>query len=109
MPIANCFVASDCPHSSGDLIEFWAIESAQSPEHMTVNIIESNQQLGNKYFVMATLLLPSNWSSSDISLLQIGLSKALAKYFNIAVSQVHVVTNIISSRMVVESGQEITW
>lgn len=109
MPIANCFVASDCPLGSGDLIKFWATESGQSPDHMTVNIIESYQQLGNKYFVMVNLFLPSVWSSSDISSLQLGLSKALEKYFNIVASQIHIVTNIIHSGMAVEAGQEITW
>lgn len=109
MPIANCFVAPDCPQGSGNIIEFWAKESAQSSEHMTVNFIPSNQQLGDQYFVMATLLLPSMWSSSNISSIQTGLSKALAQYFNIAVDQVHVVTSIINSGMVVEAGQEIKW
>lgn len=109
MPIANCLVAPACPQGSGNLIDFWANESGQSSEHMTVNIIASTQQLGNKYFVMANLLLPSVWSSASISTLQTGLAKALAKYFNIAIGQVHVVTNIVNSGMVVEAGQEVTW
>lgn len=109
MPIANCFVTQDCPPGAGDIIKFWAHESGISSDHMTVNIIPGSQQFGNKYLVMANLLLPSIWSKSDISKIQAGLSRALAKYFNITLAQVHVVTNIVHSGMVVEAGQEITW
>ncbi|HEY5703207.1 MAG TPA: hypothetical protein VIV20_07030 [Gammaproteobacteria bacterium] len=76
---------------------------------MTVNIITSNQQLGNQYSVMANLLLPSIWTASDISAIQTGLARALAKSFNVALTQVHIVTNIVSSGLVVEEGQEMKW
>lgn len=109
MPIANCIVTSDCEESTSNLIELWASESGQSSEHMTINLMVSNRQLGNKYAVMATLFLPSMWSSSDISLLQLGLAKALATHFKLALSEVHVITNIVNAGLVVESGQEIKW
>lgn len=109
MPIANCIVTPDCQQSSGNLVELWASESGNSSDHMTVNIITSNQQLGNQYSVMANLLLPSIWTASDISAIQTGLARALAKSFNVALTQVHIVTNIVSSGLVVEEGQEMKW
>jgi hypothetical protein len=109
MPIANCIVRSDCPQGSSNLVELWADESGQPSEHMTINIIFSDEQIGNKYGVMATLLLPSIWPGNDISLLQIGLAKALAKHFNLSLSEVHVATSIVTSGMVVEEGEEIQW
>jgi hypothetical protein len=53
--------------------------------------------------------MPSMWSSESISLLQIGLAKALAKHFELALSDVHVISNVVNSGSVVESGQEIQW
>ena len=109
MPIANCFVISGCQPGSSNLVELWASESGQSPEHMTVNIVEGTKQLGNIYPVMAILLLPSIWSEADTSSLQLGLATALAIHFNLASSEVHVVTQIVNSGLVVEDGEEIQW
>ena len=109
MPIANCIVAPHCPQGSGELLEHWSAESGLSSEHMTVNLMTSHHQCGQSYSVMAVLLLPSAWSASHISALQTGLSRALAIYFDVALPEVHVVTTIIDSGMVVEAGQEVTW
>lgn len=109
MPIANCIVSPAHQQCLGNIIEAWAEESGKPIEHMTVNITNSNQQFGNEYAVMANLLLPSMWSSSEVSSLQIGLAKALAKNFKVSIKQIHVVTSIINSGMVVEGGQELTW
>jgi len=76
---------------------------------MTINIITSSQQLGNKYPIMANLMLPSIWSSSDISLLQIGLANALSLYFNVSLEEVFVSTSIVNSGMLIEAGEEVEW
>lgn len=110
MPIANCFVApSHSLRSSVDIVAAWAKESGKGAEQMTVNMIYASQQRGKGYAVMANLLLPSLWSRSDISLLQIGLAKALATSFGVDINQIHIVTSVISSGMVVENGQELKW
>jgi hypothetical protein len=112
MPIANCIVTPKCQNGSGgsgNLIELWSSESKISSEHMTINIITSNEQLGNKYTIMATLLLPSIWSNSNVSSLQIGLAKALASHFKVSLKEVFISTNIVNSGMVVESGKEVKW
>lgn len=109
MPIANCIIASDVKQGLSNLVELWANESGKSSEHMTINIISSTRQFGNEYSVMANLLLPSAWSSSDVSLLQVGLAKALATHFCISISKVQIVTSIIGSGLVVENGKEIQW
>lgn len=112
MPIANCTISSKCIKNlqgSTDLVGLWANESGISSEQMTINIITNHNQFGNNYEVMANLLLPSIWSSTDISSIQVGLAKALAIYFEISVKAVHVITNIVDSGMVVEDGKEIQW
>ena len=109
MPIVNCVITQECSQGSGNLIELWADESGISSEHMTINIVIGSEQLENKYKIMANLALPSMWSTSDISSLQVGLAKALSQHFALAISEVHVITNIVTSGMVVESGQEVKW
>jgi len=76
---------------------------------MTINVITSNEQLGKKYTILTTLLLPSIWSYSDISSLQIGLTKALTLHFNVSLKDVFISTNMVNSGMVVESGKEAKW
>lgn len=109
MPVANCIFSLDCPPATEDLVELWASESGVSSQNMSINIMTSKQQLGNQYTVMVNLLLPSIWSESEISMLQTGLARALAKCYGLALSQVHVITSIISSGRVVENGCEIKW
>jgi len=112
MPIANCIITSKCHNNTGgssNLIDLWAKESKSSSEHMTINIITSSEQLGNKYSIMATLLLPSMWSESDISSLQLGLAKALKSHYGVSLEDVFISTSIVSSGLVVESGKEIKW
>jgi hypothetical protein len=79
------------------------------PEHMTINIITSTEHLGKKYSMMATLLLPSIWSKPDITLLQIGLAKALILHCELSLEDIFISTNIVNSGMVVESGKEVKW
>ena len=109
MPIANCIVTSGCKDGPSDLIELWSKEAGISRQHMTINIMASRAQFGNRYDVMATLLLPSMWSGEDISALQTGLARALSQHFALPPEQVHVVTNIVDSGFVVEAGEELSW
>jgi len=112
MPIANCIITSECQNNldgSSNLIELWANESKTSSEHMTINVITSTEQLGNKYAIMVTLLIPSIWSKPEITLLQLGLAKALTLHYNVSIEDVFISTNIVKSSMVVESGKEVKW
>ena len=49
------------------------------------------------------------WSKSNISSLQMGLATALSQHFLVDIKEVQVVTNIVTSGLVVESGKEISW
>lgn len=109
MPIANCVITPDCMEGSENLLELWAVEADISSEHMTVNIMTSSKQLGNKYKVMVNLALPSIWSGQNITQLQVGLARALSQYYALELSEVHVVTSIVDSGLVVESGKSLTW
>lgn len=112
MPMANCIITSECQDrsaGSSNLIELWANVAKKPSEHMTVNIITSEEQLGNKYAIMATLLLPSIWSKPDITSLQTGLAEALRLYYDVSIEDVFVSTSIVNSGMVVESGKEVKW
>jgi len=109
LPIANCIVTQKCHPGEHSIIDLWANESGQSQDFMTVNIVTGSEQFGNRYGVMATLFLPSLWSGTAISQLQLGLAKALAKKFNLSLNDVHVITSIVESGLVVESGKEEKW
>jgi len=109
MPIANCIVTPQCKIVEHSIVDLWASQSGQSPEHMSVNITTSTHQYGNRYAVMATLVLPSLWSKPAVSALQVGLAKALAQAYELSLDDVHVVTNIVESGLVVEAGMEEHW
>ena len=114
MPIANCIIVSEVEeniilNNQTDIISDWSQQSGVAREHMTINFIRSLAQFGKQYQVMATLQLPSVWSQEKVSILQLGLATALSKYFQISSEQVHVVTTIIESGLVVENGEEISW
>lgn len=76
---------------------------------MTVNILHSQAQAGNRYAIMATLLLPSIWSDEDVTSLQLGLASALAAFYALPVEQVFISTTIVASGRVVEKGQTVCW
>lgn len=112
MPIANCFVSKNCASRADgldNLVIRWSRESNIASEHMTVNVMERVEQVGSAYEIMATLWLPSLWSRSSVDLLQAGLAKALADSFATSVSEVHVITHIVESGLVVENGKSVTW
>lgn len=109
MPIANCIVRKDCVLVDSDLVQNWSKASGITQKDMTVNIIESVLQSGCGYKIMANLYLPSMWSDSEVSALQVALSKTLAHCFRVPVEQVHVMTEIIKSGMAVEAGESVSW
>ena len=109
MPIATCIVNERSCTSATEIIEQWSEKSGINSEHMTINIVNSAAQFGKQYKIMATLQLPSIWSSEKVSALQLGLANALSACFKLSIDQVHVVTTIIDSGLVVENGEEISW
>ncbi len=109
MPMAFCWVNKSCQVKAGDLIDMWAAESGESSQHMTVNLLNVDEQLGNAFAVMANLMLPSLWQHEAIRRLQVGLAKALAQYYGLDLQDVFVITQVIESGNVVENGKPITW
>lgn len=109
MPIANCYVLSGSVLKDEDIVGAWSAESGVSGEHMTVNVIEIAKQVGNSYRIMVTLLLPTVWSRSDVSALQLSLAKALARCYRVPIEEVFVVTSLVNSGFVVEAGEAVTW
>lgn len=112
MPVANCIITSLCqkrPTVSTDLVEIWAAESGVSSEHMTINLVTSDEQQGCHYAVMVNLLLPTLWTASEVSSLQLGLARALTLYFDVNLKEVFIVTSIVNSGLLVEAGKEIKW
>lgn len=109
MPIANCIVNQANSNYTDDLVELWSDESGINSAHMTINILNSTEQFGQQYKIMATLQLLSIWSSEKVSDLQLGLAKALSTRFKLPIDQVHVVTTVIESSLVVENGEEVSW
>ncbi len=109
MPIANCIITKPCTESDSNLVELWAKEANIAQEHITINIIEAKKQLGNQYAIMSTLLLPSMWAKEQISLIQLALANSLAKYYNLDLIDIHIVTRIIESSLVLENGEVLHW
>lgn len=110
MPIANCFVRDDVadPAQVAELAVRWSEESGIDGEHMTVNLARVTQA-GAPYRVMAFLHLPSLWNAEQIDRLQLGLARALADYFGLPASEVHVITSIVQPGHVVEEGETQRW
>lgn len=117
MPIANCLIKREILTRVIDKdespIALWVKESRQPAEHMTITFTEIAEQFGNQYDVIATLYLPSLWlekgSRKKVDLLQEGLALALAKYFTISIDDVQVITRLVNSGEVVESGVLVEW
>ncbi len=109
MPIANCIISQACSIKEPNIVAEWAKLSGLSDSHMTVNLITRSAQFGHQYEVMVNLLLPSLWSKENVSKLQLGLAKALSRCLRVSIKQVHIVTSIIDSGLVVENGEELTW
>jgi hypothetical protein len=111
MPIANCFIRGEVspPTEIEGLAGLWSDESGVSDEHMTINVVAGTRQDGAAYRVMAFLYLPSLWSSQHVRRLQAGLARALCRGFGVAPSDVQVITSIVESGHVVESGQTQDW
>ena len=111
MPIANCFVHDDVsPELEIDVLTaLWSEESGVDSEQMTINVIAGTRQTGAPYRVMAFLYLPSLWSSDQVRQLQVGLARALGRGFAAAPAEVQVITSIVESGHVVETGETQSW
>ena len=113
MPIANCHLIADAYKSyrdnTIDLIELWSAHSAESAEHMTINFIRIDDQLGQRYAVMAWLYLPTLWPTVSVDRLQTGLASALAEGLQLKLEEVQVITMPVSSGHVVERGELVKW
>lgn len=110
MPIANCFVSNDSPLAVDPeaVVEAWVAASGVETEEMTLNISAVDQG-GKAYAVMAWLYLPSLWSEHHVIALSEGLAAALAGEAGVEPSAVQVITEIVESGAVVESGKIIRW
>ncbi|MBY6196832.1 hypothetical protein [Vibrio hangzhouensis] len=112
MPVALCFTAPDLKfpkRHAPDIVELWSKHSGVDVSDMTVTLIPSELQLGKSYAVIGQLNLPSIWSAVNITALQLGLVQALVDGLAIDESQVLVMTSLVESGLVVESGQEVKW
>ena len=112
MPIANCIMApalAGGAPSGKDLISRWAEKSGTTADHMTINLIYASAQYGAAYSVMADLQLPDLWPGRKCRKLQEGLAFALAETFGLELSEIHVVTHMVSSGHVVENGRTESW
>ncbi len=112
MPIAHCILGPDIKLDTSPvslIVERWADYAGISGEHMTLTLTQSDAQFGLCYRLMATLYLPSLWSSEDVGILQLALARSLADCFDCSPASVHVITTIIQSGFVVEDGEIVKW
>jgi hypothetical protein len=109
VPIANCFAASlPAGFDPDELVSAWARCSGIGADEMTVNMVRAEQG-GKRYAVMAWLYLPSLWPERDASALAEGLAAALAGSLAVDLSAVQVVTSVVPSGAVVETGRTLRW
>lgn len=109
MPIANCFLSSQASDSTPDnLLSLWQEFSGIDSREMTVNIVCS-QQLGKPYEISAHLIVPSLWPMATMDRLQLGLSQALGRAFTLEEKKIIVMTQVVHSGRVIESGHEVHW
>ncbi len=109
MPIANCFVAPSLDEPDPErIVAAWVARAGIGAEEMTVNVLRGAQG-GKKYAVMAWLYLPSIWSEREVTVLSEGLAAALCDVCGVASTTVQVVTCVVSSGSVVESGTTLHW
>lgn len=109
MPIAQCMLSKTCKMEQGDLIALWSQYSNVPEEHLTINLFHTHEQLGHLYPIMVNLQLPSLWSKDKIFDIQLGLLRALIECFSLQKGDVHIVSTIIESGMVVENGNVLYW
>ncbi|MCV2885935.1 hypothetical protein OE749_14680 [Aestuariibacter sp. AA17] len=91
------------------LIPLWSSLSGVRETHLTVNIIPNVQQYGQPYDVMVNLYLPSMWSNSQVAAIQLGLANALSTSLKRPISDIHIISTIVDTGLVVEDGHMITW
>ena len=109
MPIANCFIHDQLTAADSDLITQWAEMAGVEASLLTINFMRIEKQLGMRYDVMVTLLLPTAWSKEQAVLIQSSLAFALSEYFAIEITLVHVVTQWVESGDAVENGEQVSW
>ena len=108
-PIANCIVSVEIPTKAEEIVKVWSAHSGKPSSEMTVNFSRAETQSGNKYAVVANLYLPSIWQEQDVASLQTGLANAISECFSIGIDSVFVLTTVVSSGCVVESGKVVKW
>lgn len=110
MPIANCFVSNGRSDALDPerLTRAWRDASGIDSDEMTVNVVAAEQG-GKAYAAMAWLYLPSLWSDDDVVSLGEGLASAIASVGGIESSAIQVITAVVGSGAVVESGGTVRW
>ena len=110
MPIANCILAPDVEFDgSAPLVQWWSEAAGVTGEHMTVNVLRAERQLGQRYAAMVWLYVPSIWTPAARERLQSGLADIFVRALDCPVADVHVITQTVLSGDVVEDGQRLTW
>ena len=109
MPIANCVINTQARSAGNDLINRWADAASIDANLLTINFIRSEKQMGVRYDVMVTLLLPTAWTKEQAAAIQSSLARVLCEHFSIEPQLVHVVTQWVESGDAVENGEQLSW
>ncbi|USD42957.1 hypothetical protein J4N42_20330 [Vibrio sp. SCSIO 43135] len=112
MPIAHCTVSPSVELFDCNLSGFtrrWAELAGTNADEMTINFVQAEAQSGKPYAVVAQLILPSLWSTSSVKAIQLALSNTLSETLGVSVDHIIVVTSVIESGLVVESGKVVEW
>jgi hypothetical protein len=109
MPIATCILSGFDPlPAPAGVVATWAEAAGCDPALMTVNFV-AGQQDGAGYPALAYLALPDLWPEPQVATLAETLAKVLAAHLGIAIDQVQVLVQVLSSGRVVEDGKLLRW
>lgn len=111
MPILHLYTSNISPTKEqfDTLVVEWANEIAVNIKDISIILIETKIQAGNKYKIIANLYLPSLWNAEDISHIQLSLSRLITRQLNLTSKDVFIMTSTIQSGNVVENGKTIKW
>ena len=111
MPIANCFIKDKkvSQQELQQLAEKWASDAEVDVKDICLTFIPNCIQAGQQYIALANLYLPSLWNDEQIHHIQKSLLRIICEFLRVESSEVFIMTSMIQSGHVVESGEIVKW
>lgn len=111
MPIAYFYSSNIFPNQEqlDSIVIKWAEEIGVNLNNISISLIETKIQAGNKYKIMVNLYLPSLWGNKDIEYIQLTLAQLITTHLSLLPEDLFIMTSIIQSSNVIENGKVVKW